>query len=247
MGLMRKCLSAFGARTRTPFDSHEDSAPYRRSAIFTEPKFTGAADDDDYRVAALETANGCAVFEDAEEGSGDLPASPPQSKRELMDELQRNYREVVTLVRKVNTHLDRVETRSTHLMEVADRVEPALERVADEVRARGREALAAQRGVADEVMGAIRVVGEQVATTATAQAQLVTTMAQFRETMTGIARSNELATQTLQSMRDASEERDHALASAIRTSFRWNLLVFVSSSTLGFSALGVALYLLLTR
>ena len=247
MGLMRKCLSAFGARTRT-FESH-DATGFDDDAFFPEPKLSAASGGaDGYRVAGMETSNGCAIFDDTEGGLDSVDAAPaPQSKRELMEELQKNYREVVTLVRKVNTHLDRVETRSSHLMEVVDGLEPALDRISDEVRARGRDALAAQRDMTGEVIGAIRVVSEQVTTSADAQSQLVTTMAQFRETMSGIAHSSEQATQALQSMRDASEERDLALAGAIRASFRWNLLVFASSSILGFSALGVALYLLLTR
>ncbi|MCA9312307.1 MAG: hypothetical protein KDA21_13920 [Phycisphaerales bacterium] len=265
MGLMRKCLSAFGARSRTGDSTRTDEGGFT-TATLTEPKFASVATLS-RGVDGLETANGQGGSGDDHEDFliADSPVSTPQNKRELMEELQKNYREVVSLVRKVNTHLDRVETRSTHLMDVADRLEPALDRLAEDLRSHGEDALAAHRDMTAEVISAIRnhlraglegqqqlvravqAVGEQISTTATAQSQLVTTMAHFRETMNGIARSNEHAGHVLESLRDASQERDQALTSAIRASFRWNLLIFITSTTLGLGALGVALYLLLNQ
>ncbi len=266
MGLMRKWLSAFGARQEST--SHDtpspngaavavlDAAALRESKPFTHHKAGESSFD------PPKTSGG---IRNGEEDDDDPLPPAPQNRRELMEELQKNYREVVSLVRKVNTHLDRVETRSTRLMDIADRLEPALDRIADEFRTHGEDALAAHREMSAEIVQtiqrhldagrqghhqliqAVENIGEQMSVTANAQGQLVTTMAHFRQSMNEIAASNQHAGHVLESLRDASRDRDEALASVIRSSFRWNLLIFITSTTLGLGALGTALYLLLSQ
>lgn len=52
--------------------------------------------------------------------------NPPRTKQELFEELHRNYREVLHLVRKVNTHLDREQARGDRMLRVAAQVEAVL-------------------------------------------------------------------------------------------------------------------------
>lgn len=49
------------------------------------------------------------------------------SKQELIAELQKSYSEVISMVRKLDDHLDRHESRSTKMMEVADRLTTAMD------------------------------------------------------------------------------------------------------------------------
>jgi hypothetical protein len=67
-----------------------------------------------------------------EEGSVD--EDPPvldrprgKGKQDLLAEIQKSYNEVITLVRKLDDHLDRHESRSGRLIEVAERLNGAME------------------------------------------------------------------------------------------------------------------------
>ncbi|QKK09825.1 MAG: hypothetical protein HND58_17805 [Planctomycetota bacterium] len=46
---------------------------------------------------------------------------PPRSRQELIAELQRNYQEVLGIVRKVDSHLDEQGQRSGRMAEIAER------------------------------------------------------------------------------------------------------------------------------
>ncbi len=48
-------------------------------------------------------------------------------RNEAMAELQRNYNEVITLVRKVDSHLDKADMRSQRLVDLAERTAASLE------------------------------------------------------------------------------------------------------------------------
>lgn len=50
-----------------------------------------------------------------------------RGKQELIDELQKNYQEVLGLVRKVDQHLDAQQERGERLQSIAERVPPALD------------------------------------------------------------------------------------------------------------------------
>lgn len=57
----------------------------------------------------------------------DSELSPRKSKSEMLAELHRNYEEVLGIVRKVDDHLDEQRHRGERLMEIAERIPPALE------------------------------------------------------------------------------------------------------------------------
>ncbi len=55
------------------------------------------------------------------------PVRTPKNRQELIEELQKNYAEVVTLVRKMDGHLDRQDKRSVRLLEIAETLPTAIE------------------------------------------------------------------------------------------------------------------------
>lgn len=53
----------------------------------------------------------------------------PRNKQELLNELRRNYAEVVSLVRKVDNHLDHQDRRSERMLEIAEKLPKAIEQI----------------------------------------------------------------------------------------------------------------------
>lgn len=53
----------------------------------------------------------------------------PKNKQELLNELRKNYAEVVALVRKVDQHLDQQSERSVRMLQLAERLPEAIERL----------------------------------------------------------------------------------------------------------------------
>jgi hypothetical protein len=58
---------------------------------------------------------------------GVIAAGRSLGRHEAMAELQRNYNEVITLVRKVDAHLDKADMRSQRLVDLAERTASSLE------------------------------------------------------------------------------------------------------------------------
>ena len=58
---------------------------------------------------------------------GVIAAGRSLGRNEAMAELQRNYNEVITLVRKVDAHLDKADMRSQRLVDLAERTASSLE------------------------------------------------------------------------------------------------------------------------
>ena len=56
-----------------------------------------------------------------------IAAGRSLGRQEAMAELQRNYNEVITLVRKVDSHLDKADVRSQRLVDLAERTASSLE------------------------------------------------------------------------------------------------------------------------
>ena len=282
MGLMQKCLGVFGRRSEETRRSNESVAPSIEfePVGFAEPKpaaTTGTALAEP--PLSTDVSNGMAedpsLCEPASERTfmveeTPLPVPPPApmqplSRRELMDELQKNYREVVSLVRKVNTHLDRSETRSTTYVDVATRIESSIDGLAETLRAQTDQTLAIQRETSAEVLtrmqdlvregheGRLKIVevlediNLQIRERGDQQDQLVTTMAQFRETMNGIAITNQQTCRAIETIRDSSERREEQLLRLVQINSRMNLLVFAVSALLGMGAMGIALFVLITN
>ncbi len=197
-----------------------DDTPDATAEHATHQGSTGASTDQAARLRALASAG--------DEDLGDAASSelkPLRNKQELFDELQRNYRDLVSLVRKVDNHLDEQTNRSERMAVIAERLDrtiPAIEALGetpaklDELRADierlvNDSQLAADRRV-ETMERAVGAIAERLDRQHEQQQQLVGTMAQFRETMAEVAQTNADTGSTLKSLSDSIARRDGELA-----------------------------------
>ncbi len=170
---------------------------------------------------------------DAEEGAEALVSTRPvnltrpiakRTKQEWFDELQRNHQELVDLVRKFDSHLDREADRADRLAEVSEalgRALPAVERLSSELGERldrnaDRVADAIEGAAAradrnaERLEGSLGGIGEQLQTSTAGQVELVTRLAEFRQTMSEMAHAGAESTRLLAEMseRDARRQAD---------------------------------------
>jgi hypothetical protein len=182
-------------------------------------------------------------------------ASPPaKSKQQVVEELQRNYREVVGLVRKVDAHLDRDEERAQELMAIAQRFDEALPMIAslpetmrtelrslrDEVTQAIRDASSADEVRADRLEALLGKIGMDVERTGEEQLQLVETMAGFRESLGDISRSTARSGEVLESIDRRRAEREDELTRMLVASRTWIIVALLSSIGMAVVAVSIA-------
>jgi DNA repair exonuclease SbcCD ATPase subunit len=176
--------------------------------------------------------------------NGDAEFKPLRNKQELFEELQKNYREVVQLVRKVDTHLDEDADRSRKLADIADRVDrtlPSIEKLGetpariDALRTELTTILKQTRDNADQraakIEKAVGGVVQRLEAQQHEQQRLVSTMAEFRETMGELASSTRESGSAVRELARSVRERDQTLSKQIG-SVRTRL-------TIGLSAIGL--------
>ncbi|MEM1166538.1 MAG: hypothetical protein AAGI30_09650 [Planctomycetota bacterium] len=177
--------------------------------------------------------------------------APIRSKQELFEELQKNYHEVVELVRKVDHHLDREQRRSARVMEVLDRVDgliPTLERLPTELNTKAEQlngeliaAIREQAGAGSpEIVAAVEKVGDQLRTGSKAQDELSHTMASFRQTIGDLAASTERSNEMIRSIETTNAKRENELAGLIASGRRAQTIALGAAVTIGVVAMGVA-------
>ncbi len=178
----------------------------------------------------------------------------PRNRQELFEELQRNYREVVDLVRRVNTHLDREQQRSERLMVIAERVEqlvPRLHELPNDINTHAthlnRELVQVIRdtNVADErrtqrLENALTGISKHLSTGSSAQAELVHTMAAFRETMSDLAQENARTGEVLRDTSERAAERERDMVKLLAGSRMWSRVGLGLSVVVGLAAVGAA-------
>jgi len=158
--------------------------------------------------------------------------SPRRMTAETIAELQRNYHEVLSVVRKVDDHLDRQERRAERLIELADRTAVSLDAM-PAIREQGAELNDAIRALTEATrqhhaaqQGALARQGEafeDVRTIAVRAAQsedrLTESLDGFRTAITGLGQSTERLTSTLADLRRSDMDRERELARTLaRTS-----------------------------
>lgn len=175
--------------------------------------------------------------------------SAPKNKQELFEELQKNYRDVVDLVKKVDAHLDRNEVRAEEMVSIARRIDetlPALSAFPEEIRSQldelrrevvGAITTSSQRSDAraDEANQALGAISERIDATGRAHTQLVSTMAGFRETLGELATSSARTSDVLQSIDTRRQQREDELTRMLVASRRWSV-VTLSVTLVGVSA-----------
>lgn len=233
MGLLKSISSLFGAKPSAVSPSSSQfrpasprpSEPVRIDLSNDDtPGAPGARHTDDDDLLRLD--------DDLPEPRRSLtPIAPqaiaPKSKNEIIADLQKNYTEVMELIRKVSTHLDRESERSERLMEIAERIPAALDTL-PELRAQNEEMLRALREAASDASRrdqaasqTLERLGDRMDEARESDQQLVGTMAEFRGTLREMADSSEKTGQTLSVMNERNAAREQELHNILQLTRRW--------------------------
>lgn len=273
--LFRRTQSQTSVQTRQPYDGvsiepkptpapEPDQAQRLRQAVL-EAEHRAEAELDDL------LPEGDSVDDDSPEEIGDLDlsstsdlptgqplsrkAKAPRSKQELIEELQRNYQEVLGLIRKLDAHLDHASTRSDRLAEVAEQydelapvlrkfpehVAQSLQSVGSELQQTVRNEAIASRELLERIESAILHVGVDIERSTNQQGQLVQTMAEFREGLSDLSRSSIAACDSVQRFQHAAAARDDAMISQIQRARRWLIGLTVGVGIIATAAIILAI------
>lgn len=178
-------------------------------------------------------------------------AGAPRNKQEMLEELHRNYREVLELVRKVGAHLDDSSERARRSVELSERTLEVLENLPAALNAPADQRHREQAGALSELIvehraasvragEALDRLAEHAQHTRAAQEGLAAGVAEFHAGVGGVASAAE---RTARSMDDLVAQTGHRheelLASAARTR-RWLMLGVSAAALASLGALGIA-------
>jgi hypothetical protein len=193
--------------------------------------------------------------------AGEL-VQPPRTKQELFEELHRNYREVLHLVRKVNTHLDREQARGDRMLRVAAQVEAVLPKLqaltsmpmqinehASKLHAELVEAMR-DTSQSDEVRtrrleSALSQISQTMHEGAEGQANLNRTMAAFRETISDANKDARRSTLAIEELAVRSARREEELMKLLADSKRWSAVGLVMCGVVGLIAIAAGVFAVL--
>lgn len=205
----------------------------------------------------------------ADEAPGSIeprrPVGPaPKNRQELLNELRKNYTEVLGLVRKVDGHLDEQSHRSERLLELAEssardmshlpelveqnrRVADALGDLIELTRdARTRQDAAADRMTKTAVQQ-LESAQRQTAALQTMQAamhrageadeKMADSISGFNDTLGAMSSSTRDLGDTIASMRETDAEREAELARLVANSQKWLVAAVIACGLLAVGAL----------
>jgi len=198
--------------------------PARPGALGVEPPSPPARPAAPVEVLAAEDADA----RSRPRTPDDALAVTPKNRQELLTELQKNYAEVVSLIRKVDQHLDAQERRSARLMEIAESIPPALQAlpaVRDEAErigqrldallaAQGEQASEAQttRRAQVEALGDVRTLLES---TQEAERRVAESLDAFKNSVGSMSEATGAIGSVLRTMREQDAKRDDRLAELV--------------------------------
>ena len=261
MGVFSKIKSAMRiapAETAEPprTDGPRDLGSGRLLAHAVAPKEPVAIDlsDMDQDHDATTSPGDSTIDFDAEvDGVDEKRLSAKKAKQELITELQKNYKEVLELVRRVQTHLDEQETRSTRLMEIVEHIPAALDHLPEHREQNERLISAVERlsdtattshDVSQQSLRELAKVNEQMSQSAHADRDLISTMGEFKDAAQGIAENNDKAATAVKELAGSASKRDKELADAIAEGRKWMVIgvtVTASAAALALILAAVAL------
>lgn len=228
MGLLKSISSLFSAKPNAAAPASSQFRP--ASTRPSEPVRIDISDDASHGARHADDDDLLRLDDDLPEprrSLTQLAAPAPKSKNEIIADLQKNYAEVMELIRKVSNHLDRESERSERLMEIAERIPAALDTL-PELRAQNEEMLLALRDAAsdaarrDEAASqTLERLGERMNEARESDQQLVGTMAEFRGTLREMADSSEKTGQTLSVMNERNAAREQELHNILQLTRRW--------------------------
>lgn len=177
-----------------------------------------------------------------------------RSRQEMIEELEKNYKEVLDLVRRVKDHLERQDERTERFLRVADQVEaamPAVQRLPEDVAAQTKqvgesvvnaieksEARRAEFG--DRLEESLRGIGSHVARAEEIQQSLVSSVDGLSGSVTGVARSSAKASEALTAMNERAQQRDEQITDVIERTRKSMMIAVYIAISMGAIAVAVA-------
>ena len=249
MGMMDKIKSAF----RKP--GEEEAAPEVKTApadltagrrlaesvLPREPVAIDIADTAPMRVSPPaspeDSALGLTVDAESDEITEEKRLSAKKAKQELITELQKNYKEVLELVRRVQAHLDLQDERSEKLMRIVERVPSALEQLPEHraqnerligVVERLSEVSQSSHSLSQQSVRELAKANEQLKQAAHADRELIDGMGQFRDTVDGMAEHHSRSAVAVEKLASRVDQREEELSAAIADGRKW-LIVAVAA------------------
>ncbi len=176
------------------------------------------------------------------------PVKAPKNRQELIEELQKNYTEIVSLVRKVDTHLDSQDKRSVRLLEIAETLPGALQELGTirEQHAKLATAIDAlteatkQSSASSEAAQSmqIKTLGEVrslLESSENHERQVAQTLEEFKGSIGEVALSTGKLGGVLEGIESRQARRETELREAIESGQKW----MVTAVVLGLVCLGI--------
>jgi methyl-accepting chemotaxis protein len=195
-------------------------------------------------------------------------APPPKNRAELIGELQKNYTEVLGIVRKVDQHLDDQQGRADRMLSIAERSAERLEVLPELVEQ--------NRRVADAILQLVEVsrqgqsesksVTDRISKTATqqleatqqqttvlynvqtamhsvgeAEKELAGSVNEFRGSMGAMSQATSDLGQSISTMRETDAAREEELARLVRSGQRWLVVAVIVTGLLAAGTLVVVI------
>ncbi len=176
-------------------------------------------------------------------------APTPRSRQELIEELQRNYTEVLGLVRKVDNHLDEQRDRGERLLAITRAVPDALDAVpalrtqADAIGRTVERLVEVARASDEHAVAAVNeliALGERLRSIDARGEALTGAVGEFRGSVQAMARSGERLNENLTGLQRDAALREDRLMSCLERQQRWLILA------LSLCGVGVALAMVVT-
>ena len=202
------------------------------------------------------------------DGSSRAPIISPRNRQELIKELQKNYTEVLGLVRKVDDHLDTQSHRSERLLELAERSARNMDaipelveqnrRVADalndlieltrDARTRNDAAVDRLNKTAIEQLeagqrqtAALQSMQSAIHRSGEAEAEMARSITGFNDTLSDMSASTRDLGDTISQMRETDAEREAELAKLVSSGQKWLIAAVVFCALMAVVVVGLAI------
>lgn len=176
------------------------------------------------------------------------PIRTPRNKQELVEELQKSYAEVVTLIRKVDGHLDSQDKRSERLLTIAETLPAALEDISEVRRQHAQLAEAidrltqatregttkseSSRAAQLETLGEVRTLLQSAGDH---ERRVADSLDEFKGSIVQVATSTDKLGAVLEGMDSRQQRRENDLRQAIESGQKW----MATAVVLGIVCLGI--------
>ncbi len=156
--------------------------------------------------------------------------TPPKSKQELLAEIQRNYQEVLELVRKVDGHLDESSERSQKLFDLAERVPEGMSTIVElknqneavtHAIERITEVVASTEGHASSTVEELRAIATRFDEASQRGEALAGAVGEFREILGSVANNSSHLNSVMENIQREASSREERLVTLIEREQRW--------------------------